>query len=392
MTATPTASSRTTTARSARFWFPLLLTCVLSACGRAPEQRLLEDTTNGVILPIYRDFAERSSALASSSAAFCASEARSDDHFLQLREHWQQAASGWAQAQLLQLGPLLVDNQSWKIQFWPDRKNLVARKVEQLIGSGDDLTPQRLGEASVIVQGLSALEYLLFDPKAGSAQRYRGGDVGDDSAARRCQMLAATATRLANTASALRDGWEPAQGNYAGVLTTPGADNSEYPEPRAALTALVDSLVYTVELIKRDKLERPLALAATGGRANPYLLEWWRAGAGSAAIAANLQGLAALYRGGEGVGLDDYLRKLPRGEALATAIEQQLAAAQQQLAAAGTFSAQPQALVAMTAPGSAQRQALLALQAALSELLRLLQHELPEVTGITLSFNANDGD
>ena len=352
----------------------LLLT--LFACSPPPENRVLTETSVGVIVPAYGDFVRQSTRLSQASASFCQA-AEQTSAMETVRQQWRQTANAWAAIQSLQFGPLLQDNQSWKIQFWPDKKNLIARKVEALLAGDSALNAERIDKASVVVQGLSAIEYLLFDSSAGSIDAYSG-----PAGARRCELVQASTEHLQGVADYLHRAWRPDGGDYSGRFSKPGPDNASFPDAGVALANLAESLVYGAELVRRDKLERPAGLS--DGKAQPYQLEWWRSGHSSAAIAAQLRALKTLYRGGEGFGLDDLLRAKAQNE-LAETIDQQF-----ELSIAAADALPGKLFDAISAGQDAA--ALAALDSASRDLISLLKRDLPAALGIKLGFNAKDGD
>lgn len=371
----------TSTTRSPIVWLALVVAVFLSACSPPPEQQAIKGMVEHNILPAYRQFATASSELYSQTQAFC--DAPNAENYRATQEAWRQAVLGWSAIQFLQFGPLMIDNQAWKIQFWPDKKNLIARKTEALLASDDSLDIARVDRASVVVQGLSAMEYLLFDKAGGQHMRY------NSDSPRPCQALVAIAGHLQQVASRLNHAWQPELNNYAAKLLSPGADNDEYPNREQVLVTLLDSLVYGVELIKRDKLERPLAIPGEGGFPQPYVLEWWRSQYSKEAIIANLQHLRTLYTAGQTFGIDDLIAHEqyadPPHQALAAAITNQFDAALNKLAAFDTSL--------FSAPSDPElKQALLDIHSDITALVHLLEDELPKAMGLSLSFNANDGD
>lgn len=363
-----------------RFPAVIGITLLLAACMKSPEERVLHDTAHTVILPLYQQFAVQANTLKDSTRAFCAAGTKTTELFDTLHYAWLEAVKGWSAVQMLQMGPGAEDNRAWKIEFWPDLNNLVARKVEQLLAGDKPLTAETLKAQSAIVQGLSAMEYLLFDEEGGRLSRYGNDDAGSE---RRCELLAAVAAHTHSVADDMRAGWEPQGGNFVETFSDPGPDNEHYPDEKAALTALVDSLVFGIEQIRHDKLERPLAL--DDGERNPYRLEWWRSRSAREAIAANLTSIQRLFTAENGFGLDDYLYDVPEGRALSRDIQELVATAHKHVAGAG----QP---LADVDENTEQYEELLKAHRALEKLERLLKEDLTSKLGITLSFNANDGD
>jgi predicted lipoprotein len=358
----------------------ILATSLISACSPAPANRVLQDTTLRSIVPGYQQFAESSSQLSRAASQFCAAPVQNSEELSTLRDAWRHTALSWAAVQNLQFGPLLEDNQAWKIQFWPDKKNLIARKVESLLRSDSPLDREKIDKASVVVQGLSSLEYLLFDSSAGQIQRYQ-----DKTSHRRCDMLTAVSQHLQGVASGLYDAWRSDDGDYTSHFTHTGKDNPEYPDDSVAMANLVDSLVAGVELIERDKLARPLGLDNDSGQAQVYLLEWWRSQYSKEMIIANLIALQTLFRAGDGYGLDDYLSGQKQHSDLSLAIDEGF------VRAINSAHNQPGSLfIAATSPE--HRPKLEALYSDIRTLANLLKNELPEALGISLGFNSKDGD
>lgn len=351
---------------------------LLSACSPAPENKLLAETTRLSIVPGYRDFADASHQLREASEHFCAQTTEQNAAYQTLRTTWQNTATTWAAIQPLQFGPLLVDNQAWKIQFWPDRKNLVARKVEALLKGDEPLDVARIEKASVVAQGLSALEYLLFDEKAGQIDRYKTSD-----GQRRCELLIATSAHLEGVAVHLHTAWQTDGGNYADTFSQPGKNNRDFPESNVAIGTLLDSIVYGLELVKRDKLERPLGLA--NNKPQIYLLEWWRSRYSLEAITANLAALQRLYKADSGYGLDDYLTQAKGEKALADKIERKFVEVLK-------LASEIKGNLFSSADNADTLKKAAALSKAVTELEMLTKNELPAALGVTLSFNSSDGD
>ena len=107
-----------------------LLSLTLTACSPAdPQQQVSQALTDGVILPLYSAWNEADRQLAASAQAFCAGE----QNLAAARQAFASAQSTWAALQPAALGPLAEGNRAWQVQFWPDKKNLVARQVEALL-------------------------------------------------------------------------------------------------------------------------------------------------------------------------------------------------------------------------------------------------------------------
>ncbi|MBW2941649.1 imelysin family protein [Zhongshania aquimaris] len=358
----------------------------MSACSPPPSTKVLIDTATLSFLDSYKSFSIASQELATATAEYCQSP-NNAPQFELARTKWKDAAKQWSSIQNIQFGPLMVDNQAWKIQFWPDKKNLIARKVESLLKENGPITQQRVDEASVVVQGLSSLEYLLFDNKAGTPQRYI-----DELGQRRCELLVAVSEHLHTVSAELYNNWRIDGGNYLSTFSKTGDKNPEFPDDNVAIAYLLDTLVSGIELIKRDKLERPLGISGTGqetearpAQTQVYQLEWWRSQYSKDAIITNLIALKGIFNANEGYGIDDYLREVKQQGELSDNINK---AFQQSIAAASAIDGS----LFEIANKPERRQAILSLHAELTNLLALLRNDLPTVLGVSLGFNSKDGD
>lgn len=360
-----------------RLGLVIVYVSALTACGRSPEQTMLRDTGQQVILPLHETFLAESLSLSEAATQYCSLEARSEQDLTALKNRWIAAMNAWEGIQGFQFGPVTDDNQAWKIQFWPDRKNLIARKTEQFVKRDSAINLNALQNASVVIRGLSAMEYLLYDTPADQLR------MPPPSGLRYCQHLQAAAQNLHQVADFLYSAWDPASGNYLKTWSKPGPDNLSYPDQTASIAAIIETQVYALERIKRDKLERPLALVDQG-QANTYLLEWWRSKQSREAILINLHSLQLLFNGGNGEGLATLLKHRD-GEVLANEINAKFDRAI-------SITAAIEGSLFDGHNTSDTQLAILHLQGLLGELLAAFKRELPAKLNITLGFNSNDGD
>lgn len=356
---------------------PFSALTVLSACSPSPEPRLLASVVESSVLPAYFTYKQASENLVVASRAFC--QTVDEEHMESVRQSWRDSASAWAGPQVMPFGPITEDNISWQVQFWPDRKNLVARKIEALLRGGDEINDVSLAQASVIIRGLSAAEYLLFDVKGGQLAAYQR-----DSGAKRCALLQTIADYQQNIATRLYHSWDADGGNYTATFTQPGPDNPDYPDVNLAVAAIAESLIFGAELIKRDKIERPMGLDRESPLPQPYLVEWWRSRYSREMILANLTAMHRLYSGDAQEGLAAYLAA--KGHAK---LSQEVDEAFQRALVAVNALDSSLFEVASDPRGDPR---VTRLYVTVSELLTLLKRDLPKALNITLSFNSKDGD
>ncbi|NQD94483.1 imelysin [Pseudomonas sp. CrR25] len=344
-----------------------LLGLALAACTPAdPQQRVSGALVDGVLLPAYTTWAEADRQLASSGQAFCAGEQSLAD----ARQAYLVAQSAWAGLQPLQVGPLAEGNRAWQVQFWPDKKNLVARQVKHLLASKPQLTPADLDKSSVVVQGLTAYEYLLFDSAI---------DLADaEQKNRYCPLIVAIGQHQQALAADVLGQWQADDGMAAQLK---GFPNARYAEAAEAMAELLRAQVGALDGLKK-KLGTPLG-RQTKGQPQPYQAEAWRSNASLASLAASLASAERLWHGAEQDGVQALLGS-------------QHADLKQRLDAA--YGDTRQRLAALQRPlgellgDEAGRAELNALYDSLGSLHRLHESELAKALGIQLGFNAHDGD
>ncbi len=344
-----------------------LLSLTLTACSPAdPQQQVSRALTDGVVLPIYSAWHEADRQLASSGQAFCTNQ----QSLAQARQAFASAQSAWAAVQPVLLGPLAEGNRAWQVQFWPDKKNLVARQVEALVSKKPALTPADLDTSSVVVQGLSAYEYLLFDSAI---------DLNNaEQKARYCPLLVAIGQHQQTLAADVLASWQSEDGMAAQLKDFPNARFAEAPE---AVAELLRTHVSALDGLKK-KLGTPMG-RQSNGQPQPYQADAWRSNASLTNLAASLASAERVWLGAEQDGIQALLGS--DQDALKQRINAAYSDTRQRLAAT-------QRPLAELLGDEAGRAELSALYDSLSTLHRLHEAELAKTLGIQLGFNAHDGD
>lgn len=340
---------------------------LLAGCGaQDPHTRVSAALTEGVLLPGYAAWAEADRQLAESARAFCAGTQSLE----QARQEYLRAQRGWAAVQPLQLGPLSENNLAWQVQFWPDKKNLVARQVEALLNSQPELTQAQLDKGSVVVQGLTAYEYVLFDPNI---------DLTDSASQQRyCPLLIAIGNHQLTLSTDVLARWTGEDGMQSRLRNFP---NERYADAQEAVSDLLRTQVSAIDGLKK-KLGAPLGRQSKGVP-QPYQAEAWRSGYSLASLAAALASAERLWQGANQDGLRSLLGS--EQDELATRIDAAYADTRQRLASI----AQPLGELLTSEAGRAE---LNALYDSLNRLHRLQEGDLARALGIQIGFNAHDGD
>lgn len=352
---------------------------VLAACSPkstpssapSPTTEVLSKTAQTLILPWHQAFVRDTGELRQRLESLCQNPSNPGE-LEASREAWRNAMLSWQVLQVVNFGPVQEGNQAWRVQFWPDTHNRVGQKVEALLEDETPIDSATLAQSNVLVQGLSALEYVLFDPSRAMPEQFDNPRV--------CLFLQAAAANTQGVAKQLLQDWLPEGGNYLKTFLSPGEGNLVFPATNDVLAALVGAIVTSVEKLKNKELGEAFGGRPGAGRINPYRLELWRSQLSLQAMQAELAANEQLFR----VGVMPVLEAQGHKD-LANRIT-------------AAFNASRERLASLPAPLFTQLQepdALPQLQAAwdsLGQLLPLLKTELPTALQVHLGFNSNDGD
>jgi predicted lipoprotein len=344
-----------------------LAALVISACAPQDPQAVTSAAiAKQVILPIYSRWVDADRQLSISAVAFCQGTANLDT----ARADFLHAQKIWAELQPLLIGPLAEGNRAWQVQFWPDKKNLVGRQVEQLIAAQPHIDATALVNASVVVQGLSAYEYILFDANLDLTHA--------EQKSRYCPLLIAIGERQKALAEEILNSWNSSDGMLAQLSKFP---NPRYADSHEAIAELLRVQVTALDSLKK-KLGAPLG-RQTKGAPQPYQAEAWRSKASLNSLQASLISAEMLWTGVDNHGLRGLLPA--EQKPLADKIDAAYADSRSLL----TALTLPLTDLLATEDG---RKQLNTFYDSLNEVHRLHGGELAKALGIALGFNANDGD
>ncbi|TDQ81409.1 hypothetical protein A8950_2477 [Dongia mobilis] len=270
-----------------------------------------------------------------------------------LRAGFNDLADAWAAAQLFRFGPLADAQRAERFSYWPERRNIIDKQLSSLLAGGEakTMSPQRLGEASVAVQGLPALERLLYT----------------DNLRHEAWLSVAIAANLQSIATEAAAAWREAAVNPAPFAAS----------PVEATTQFYTNLLTLLQIVAEQKIGVPLGseLAA----AKPKAAEQWRSGRSLRNIRLNLAAAQAAFLD-EG-GFAALVASDELNGAVAAAFAEAIAAADR----AG------EDLVADVSD-PARRSLVTELLVRVNHLRDMLRQDVPPVIGITLGFNELDGD
>ncbi len=273
-----------------RFLAPIIaiisITCGSFAQEVIPLGDVAQRAVDNVFRPGFAAYAEATAELDASFDALCA--APGSDTLEISRAAFAATVTAWSRVELYSIGPLREDNRSERILFWPDRKGIALRQVQQILAESDETAtdPATLVGKSVAVQGLGALDYLLWGTGAES--------LAEPDGSFRCRYAGAIGTLLASTAAEVSAEWDDPNG-ISKRLISPEDSDPDYRNTREVAEELSGLLAHGVELI-RDQRLLPF-LGRDGAAPKPKSALFWRSGLTAASVDGNFEGLRALFQG-----------------------------------------------------------------------------------------------
>jgi hypothetical protein len=241
------------------------------------------------IRPGYAAFTESSLALGKSVQALC--EQPSEETLKAARDAIAVAVAAWSIVEPIRFGPVEEDHRHDRIFYWPDPKGLGTRQLREALSKVDESVTDTavLASKSVALQGLPALEYLLFGENADTLN----GTSGE--AAFRCAFARAVAGNLASLSREVADGWQDGAA-YTQAYLHPAPDNSAYHAPKEVTLDLFKTFSAGIERVRDQKLAK--ILGAIPEEARPRLAPLWRSELSSENMAGNLAGARDLFAEG----------------------------------------------------------------------------------------------
>jgi len=327
------------------------------------------DVAENYIVPRYKVLALITDRMLDDITKLCAdieNEVVINDH---TKHAFRDLFLAWADVQHIQFGPMSFLKRFERFHYWPDKHNVGARQLQRLltdIESGmvraSDLV---LAKKSVSVQGLSALERLLFAPS--QTLNVSG-----------CILSLQIAANLKDIAEQSDSSWRLAPVEFAKEFQLAGREQGTYGSSLDVATMLGNTLATQFLLIAEYKLGRALP-KEQGGRVYQRQLEAWLSKSSLAIIERSVLSLRELYLMAFGT------RTKELDEELYTKILDQFALVEQQI---DKFE-QPliQAIV-----DEQKLSDIVALQTEIMSLEAVLRSELFATLGFATRFNSLDGD
>jgi predicted lipoprotein len=207
------------------------------------------------------------------------------DALVAARAGFRDLVSAWGGVSVLRFGPLQAENRFERVFFWPDPRGVIVRQVQRLLAERDEtaLSPESLAAKSVALQGLPALELVLHGAGADELETGAGHY--------RCRYGAAVAANVAAMAAAVAAGWR--EGNaFHDDFASPSEDHDLYRSDREVAGEVVKAAATALQFTRNAELLPPLGEMAATARGKRAPL--WRSDLTFALVAARIDGVLGL--------------------------------------------------------------------------------------------------
>lgn len=192
--------------------------------------------------------------------------------------------AAWGRVEHIDFGPVALDNRRERILFWPDRRGIGAQQLARVFETRDAsvLEPTALAARSVALQGLGALEIVLFATTAPMDEAERSF---------RCGFAAAIAVNLAAIGGRLAEEWARPDGFAAHWLAL-ATDVSASQRTSETTIDLGRAFDRAIDRLREQRIVGPLGLTKQRKKL-PSVFQ--ASGRTMRLLAANAEGLLHLY-------------------------------------------------------------------------------------------------
>ena len=261
----------------------------IEAQADADHAAIAKASLEQYIRPGYTQFAQSTDALKRSVGALC--QKPSAAAVKDTQDAFAATVEAWSVVEPIRFGPAAQEHRFERIFYWPDPKGLGTRQIREVLAKQDMRVTEQTGLVgkSVALQGLPALEYLLYGD--GAATLEKDGAEGTF----RCSFAEAVAGNLAGIAKEIVDGWQDGA-PYSKSYLDPGPANPAYHTAKEVTLELFKTFTAGIEWVRDQKLAK--TLGPKPEQARPQLAPFWRSGQSFANMARNLAGVRDLFAKG----------------------------------------------------------------------------------------------
>lgn len=265
--------------------FPFVLLGAAPAPAAVKASEIIQRAIDGFVRPAYASLHDHAGRLTGAMHALC--QAPSQKYLDAARAGFSATVDAWSSAEIIGFGPIKENNRLERMLFWPDRKSIGLKQVQAVLSAKDATAtdPAQLAGKSVAMQGLGALEFVLFGDGADAL-------IGKGDAYR-CAYGAAVAGNIETMASDVSAAWNKPDG-FAALWANPGPRNALYRDGNEAVTELVGVFINELEMVRDVRLKG--FFGAKPDADKPKQAIYWRSQNTTNSLADNLSGIDTLFQ------------------------------------------------------------------------------------------------
>ncbi|MEM7503938.1 MAG: imelysin family protein [Pseudomonadota bacterium] len=259
-----------------------LVATALMGCADTGKQDAFLRHTYSQLLADYAHVVDSAEAVLESVQQFCDSPAVDRQRASQAA--FERLALAFGRVEWLRRGRIAIDHRYERLFYWPDRGGRGRRALVRLLDSDElkTLSDAALAKKSVALQGLPALEYLLYGEALIPGETLNG---------ERCRLAELVAQRIAATSREVSADWAD-----AGDLRSALAEGQEKVLTRdRALSVTLQSAAVALEVAADQKIAPAASQSAESAR--PGLAPLAMSGHTVGAMLATIAALDDLFRG-----------------------------------------------------------------------------------------------
>ncbi|MFT2092023.1 imelysin family protein [Paraglaciecola sp. 2405UD69-4] len=338
----------------------------------------LTDLVDGHIIPSYSAMQTQAQALTDTATAFCALSSQTSGDLSNLQQSWSDFNQSWQAIQWLKVGAISDDNRIFRMEFWPDSQEKVPEDVDDLIEDHQQITvtAELISEESVTVQGISALEYLLFPASTSNSL------LNAEDKAKRCEITAAISENLLNMSTEILSDWQATGGNYRSEVIN---GTGEFDSVQEVIEELVTTWLEHIEIVEDSKINEIVGTESPG---NPESAEHYLSDESLLSIATNIDTIMTIYTNDDGKGFDEILTDFIE----LASVDNDITASLTSISAQITQITQDFDSYEAALADDNGRIALSDLVNEMRELIDLIDIDFTQALEISLNFTSSDGD
>ncbi|MFT6103370.1 MAG: putative lipoprotein [Granulosicoccus sp.] len=196
-----------------------------------------------------------------------------------IQQNFLQLYVSWATVQPIHFGPISYLKRQVRMQYWPDKHNVGSRQIKKLLSSSNDISLEDLQKKSVAVQGLPALEKILFSLTTITPKN--------------CLIAYRISENIESIAKQNYAGWTEKPAMFMNDFLAINYAIGSYSSAEEITAVMEKSISHYLQFIEQVKLS---AIPANiNKRTKPRRLEAWRSRISTKLIHHNINSLHTLY-------------------------------------------------------------------------------------------------